>query len=83
MNCLGLRILSRPTPRSILTPTITLTSTFKPALLRYQPSPFHYATATNMETNNKDLEISNLFDVKGKVALVTGGGRSILQSLLP
>ena len=35
-----------------------------------------------METNNKDLEISNLFDVKGKVALVTGGGRSILQSLL-
>jgi hypothetical protein len=29
----------------------------------------------NMETNNKDLELANLFDVKGKVALVTGGGK--------
>ena len=28
-----------------------------------------------METNNADLELSNLFDVKGKVALVTGGGK--------
>ena len=36
-----------------------------------------------METNNKDLELSNLFDVKGKVALVTGGGGSIPQSNLP
>ena len=27
-----------------------------------------------MESNNKDLELVNLFDVKGKVALVTGGG---------
>lgn len=27
-----------------------------------------------METNNADLELGNLFDVKGKVALVTGGG---------
>ena len=83
MNCLGLRILPRPAPRLIRTPTLTLTSTFKPAVLRCQPSPFHYATATKMETNNKDLELSNLFDVKGKVALVTGGGRSILQSRLP
>ena len=77
MNCLGLRILSRPATRLIRTPTLTLTSTVKPALSRYQPSAFHYSTAAKMETNNKDLELSNLFDVKGKVALVTGGGRSI------
>ena len=29
-----------------------------------------------MDTNNSDLEISNLFNVKGRVALVTGGGMS-------
>jgi len=28
-----------------------------------------------MESNNADLQLSNLFDVKGKVALVTGGGK--------
>ena len=83
MNCLGLRILLRPAPRLIRKPTLTLISIFKPAILRHQPSPCHYSTATTMETNNKDLELSNLFDVKGKVALVTGGGRSILQLLLP
>lgn len=33
-------------------------------------------TANKMATNNPDLEISNLFDVKGKVALVTGGGKT-------
>ena len=27
-----------------------------------------------MESNNQDLELSKLFDVKGMVALVTGGG---------
>ncbi len=27
-----------------------------------------------MESNNPDLELTKLFDVKGKVALVTGGG---------
>ena len=26
------------------------------------------------DTNNSELQLSNLFDVKGKVALVTGGG---------
>ena len=37
-----------------------------------------------METNNKDLELSNLFDVKGKVALITGGGQSVNnQSITP
>lgn len=29
-----------------------------------------------MESNNADLELSKLFDVKGKVALVTGGGKA-------
>lgn len=29
-----------------------------------------------METNNADLELANLFNVQGKVALVTGGGKS-------
>lgn len=64
----------RPSTRHIFRPT--LTRTYKPQLLRYHPSPLHYATTTKMETNNKDLELSNLFDVKGKVALVTGGGQS-------
>ena len=27
------------------------------------------------DTNNQDLLLGNLFDVKGKVALVTGGGK--------
>lgn len=30
-----------------------------------------------MTSNNSDFQISNLFDVKGKVALVTGGGSGI------
>ena len=76
MNFLNPRIL-RPTIRFIHKPT--LTRTFKPQLLRYRPPTLCYATATKMETNNKDLELSNLFDVKGKVALITGGGRSISQ----
>ena len=29
---------------------------------------------SKMETNNSDLELGNLFNVKNKVALVTGGG---------
>jgi NAD(P)-dependent dehydrogenase (short-subunit alcohol dehydrogenase family) len=28
-------------------------------------------------SNNKDLQLSEVFDVKGKVALVTGGGSGI------
>jgi len=27
-----------------------------------------------MESNNDQLQLANLFDLKGKVALVTGGG---------
>jgi NADP-dependent 3-hydroxy acid dehydrogenase YdfG len=30
-----------------------------------------------MSSNNKDLELGNVFDVKDKVALVTGGGSGI------
>ena len=33
-----------------------------------------------MESNNQDLELHKLFDVKDKVALVTGGGIEILNS---
>lgn len=81
MNIVSLRTL-RPATRFIHTPT--LTRTFKPHLLLYRPLPSHHGIATNnMETNNKDLELSNLFDVKGKVALITGGGQSIRQSTLP
>ena len=64
---------------SSLTESLNSYKTFKPQLLlRCQPTSLPYATSTktNMETNNKDLELSNLFDVKGKVALVTGGGCS-------
>lgn len=63
--------------------TKPLISTFKPQILPYQPPKFPYATATKMETNNHDLQLSNLFDVKGKVALITGGGTSITQSDSP
>lgn len=80
MNIVSLRTL-RPAARFILTPART--STFKHQSLRYQPQPLHYGTATKMETNNKDLELSNLFDVKGKVALITGGGQSTTQAILP
>jgi FlaA1/EpsC-like NDP-sugar epimerase len=31
----------------------------------------------NMSSNNKDLELGSVFDVKDKVALVTGGGSGI------
>lgn len=64
-------------------PTKPLIRTFKPQILAYQPPIFSYATATRMETNNQDLQLSNLFDVKGKVALVTGGGSSITLSDFP
>ena len=77
--------ISSPSPSPSLTTSVT--STFKPQLLlHYYAVNLHlsllYATSSKMETNNKDLQLSNLFDVKGKVALVTGGGQSIPQSHL-
>lgn len=82
MNSISL--VSLRTLRSSIrfTHTPTLTRTFKFQLLRYQSSRLHSGTAAKMETNNKDLELSNLFDVKGKVALVTGGGQSLSPSTL-
>jgi NAD(P)-dependent dehydrogenase (short-subunit alcohol dehydrogenase family) len=38
--------------------------------------PKHSATMSS-QTNNDQFQLSNLFDVKGKVALVTGGGSGI------
>ena len=37
--------------------------------------PFHSTLPKKMGTNNDQLQLSNLFDVKGQVALVTGGGQ--------
>jgi len=34
-----------------------------------------------MDTNNADLELGNLFNVQGKVALVTGGGNQSVTFL--
>ena len=78
-HSLNSKVLLQSATRFIHRPTFTRTRTFKLQPLRFQPSPLPYATATKMETNNKDLELSNLFDVKGKVALITGGGQSIYR----
>lgn len=43
-------------------------------VIRYQFPRAISTNANNMESNNQDLELHKLFDVKGKVALVTGGG---------
>jgi len=43
--------------------------------LRNQSLRLVSTTTNKMESNNADLQLSNLFDVKGKVALVTGGGK--------
>jgi len=45
--------------------------------LQYQQThfrPFHSSLPRKMESNNDQLQLANLFDLKGKVALVTGGG---------
>lgn len=37
----------------------------------------HYNSYSNMSTNNAELTVNNVFNVKDKVALVTGGGSGI------
>ena len=63
-------------PSSLHRPQTSLATRFR--------SPFQLTQATlstsatfyrKMESNNADLEISKLFNVQGRVALVTGGGR--------
>lgn len=70
MSLINSRIL-RPLTRSTYKPFFT--KSFEP---RYS-QPLRLLSTTQsykMSTNNDDLQLSNLFDVKGKVALVTGGG---------
>ncbi|TEY57686.1 hypothetical protein BOTCAL_0208g00020 [Botryotinia calthae] len=45
---------------------------------RFQQSPNHFSTSTTkMSDSNNNFLLSNVFNVKGKVALVTGGGSGI------
>ena len=64
---------------SRLSSKLLLTSTkiqLRPPIHLVQRSPLSTTPLRfqRMATNNADFEISKLFDVKGKVALVTGGG---------
>ena len=70
LSFLGLGVI-RLIARPVYIPIFS--SVFRPCNIRYQ-FPRVISTKTNMESNNQDLELSKLFDVKGKVALVTGGG---------
>src|ERR1700749_3871140 len=47
------------------------------ARLRIPSSRQHLSTAPAMSNNNQDFKLEKLFDVSGKVALVTGGGTGI------
>ena len=76
LSLLTLRIL-RPTVSSVYRPIVN--RVFQPCNLRYQFPRAVSNNANNMESNNQDLELHKLFDVKGKVALVTGGGIEILN----
>lgn len=70
--------LFRPTITSVYRPIVN--RVFQPCDIRYQFPRVISTNANNMESNNQDLELNKLFDVKGKVALVTGGGIEILNS---
>ena len=74
---LTLRVF-RPTISSIYRPIVH--RVFQPCNIRYQFPRAISTNANKMESNNQDLELHKLFDVKGKVALVTGGGIEILNS---
>ena len=62
----------RPTASPVYRPIVY--KLFQPRNIRYQFSRVISTKPSNMESNNQDLELNKLFDVKGKVALVTGGG---------
>ena len=77
VSFLTLRVFC-PTVSSVYRPIVN--RVFQSCNIRYQ-FPRAISTITNnMESNNQDLELHKLFDVKGKVALVTGGGIEILNS---
>lgn len=71
LSFLRLRIF-RLTARPIYRPI--LNTVFRPCNIRYHFQRVISTKTNNMESNNQDLELNKLFDVKGKVALVTGGG---------
>ena len=70
-----LRLFSRSTLNSIVSQTRTFKSKLQYPHYQYHRAPLTTTALRKMaETNNQDLLLSSLFDVKGKVALVTGGG---------
>ena len=71
ISLLSLRIL-RPTASPVYRPIVN--TVFQPYNIRYRIPRVISTKTNNMESNNPDLELAKLFDVKGKVALVTGGG---------
>ena len=71
LSFLRLRIF-RPTARPVYRPI--LNTVFRPCNIPYHFPRVISTKTNNMDSNNQDLELSKLFDVKGKVALVTGGG---------
>ena len=71
ISLLRLRIL-RPTASPLYRPILNTVS--QPCNIRYRFTRGISTKTNNMESNNPDLELAKLFDVKGKVALVTGGG---------
>ena len=77
LSLLTLRVF-RPTVSSVYRPTVS--RFFQPCNIRYQFPRAISTNENNMESNNQDLELHKLFDVKGKVALVTGGGIETLDS---
>ena len=77
ISLITLRIF-RPTISPVCRPIVN--RAFKPCNILYQFPRVISTNANNMESNNQDLEVHKLFDVKGKVALVTGGGIENLYS---
>ncbi len=76
VSLLRLRVL-RPTVSFVYRSIVN--SAFQPRDIQYPFARVISTKTNNMESNNQDLELAKLFDVKGKVALVTGGGIKILS----